>query len=224
MERRVGLILGGVISLSIILWVFFSIRGLIDKSKTVYIYNPLDVKMIVDIGDEHYELSPNKLKEIEIEAGRFKVKSALTNDVILDTFIRITPAFLKKGGLINLSGEPLYKWSEYYGSPALEGIYSISDDPNVKSPLAQSREQSSDFFKIDTTWLYGIIQEYGRTELVIEKSWDFNTDEDFSDEIPAGDNDYVALGKTASKLFDKQGMLDYWYQNYPPIVMLDEQK
>lgn len=219
MDRRVGYIIGGAFVLGLFLWIFFSIRGLMNQGRAVYIYNPLEVKLNIDIGDDHYELSPNKLKEIEITEGKHTVKSKLTNDVILDTFIRISSDFLEKGGLINLSGEPMYEWAEYYGSPGIESIYDLGDDStgSVQSPLEQSRTQSSELFRIDSTWLYGVIKEYKANELVITKTWDYNIDEDFEDEIPAGDS-YVGLGSSATKLFDKKGMLAYWFENYGDIL------
>ena len=218
-DRRIGLLIIGVILIAFFLWIFFMVRGLISK-RVVNTFNPFETTLTVNIGDDKYSLAPDEFREIELEEGQFRIKSTLNNELILDTNIRITAVFLKEDGVINVSGQSVYRWSEYYGSTALEDIYSMGNDSSSRavSPIEQSREQSSSFLRIDSTLVYGIIKEYSGKKILLVKDWDYDMNQGFEDEIPAKDHLQVMIGKTASKLFTKKEMLNYWRENYGDIL------
>lgn len=218
-DKKIALLIGGVVVLSLFLWVGISIVNLVSNSCAVYTYNPHNGVLKLRIGQDEYSLNPQETKKIDISEGNYDVTSSLNNEIILDTTIYLTPLIEKNGGLINLSGEPLYLWTEYYGSSDIERLYDSEDSlTNSSSPLNQVREQGLSFIQIDSTILYGDVKVYAWGQLVLEKQWDYDIDQSFEDEISTNNHEDIVLGKAISKLFDKRSLLDYWHKNYGEII------
>lgn len=222
-DKKIGILLGLIVVVIIFSWVSVTLYSLVQDSQAVYIHNPHESEMKLEIDGKRYCLSPNKTKKIDLSEGTYHVKSFLNGAVLMDTSIVLSSTFLDNGGLINLSGEPLYLWTETYGSSGIEQIY-VSDNSlsSGKSPLSQLQSQGLGFLRIDSTLLVGNIKEYGRLELVLVKEWRFGIDEAFEDKIQATDQSNVVLGEKVSKIFNKKEILLYWEKNYGGLTRFDK--
>ncbi len=214
-QRKIGIILGLTIVGIMFIWLAISISSLAAASETVYLRNPYDKQLKVQIGDEMYRLTPRSIKEIEIQEGNVHLKSTLSGVIVVDTTVYVSTEFIDGGGLINLSGQPMYLWYEVYGSKQLENIYALGDSSSMaSSPVQQKISQSSKYHQIDSVTLYGIMKEFPKNQILIKKEWDYNFNESFESEVSASSSTGVALGESRSKIFDKNGILQYWESNY----------
>jgi len=196
--------------LGIFIWAMVSINSILSQGKAINLYNPHTEGMSVEINGESYFLSPRVKQEVDLKMGRYEVKSRLGKEVIWDTTISITKYTKENGALINLSGQSMYLWTEYYGSPVIEEIYFNDSTGTSNSPLSQVREAGMELIVVDSTLIYGNIKEFPKTQLVINKQWYFDIDRAFQDQIETSDASAAMLGKGISKIFDKQDLLLYW--------------
>ena len=206
---KIGCIAGAVIVLPIFIWVAVSLGSILSKSKTVYIYNPHESVLTLNIGNDEYKLKPFEKRKVSLSGQSYKVLSSINDEVIWDTTMNITSNILNKGGVINLSGQPLYKLTEFYGSPAIERVYALNDSIQTSSPLNQIKESGMDFIQIDSSIFYGNIVKFDENHLVIIKSWDYGIDENFEEKVTTNNHQDAVFGKAMSKLFDKSGVISY---------------
>ncbi|PWL24371.1 MAG: hypothetical protein DCO96_14150 [Fluviicola sp. XM-24bin1] len=212
--RKVGIILGLSIVLILFSWIGITIYNLVEQSRLVYIHNPYEDPMKVTIGEETYKLGPLGYKEVGVSEGKQRIKSTVNGQVILDTTVVISSAFLNKGGVINASREPMYLWSECYGG-TLDYVYSFDDSSTINSkPSSQWSKNSAGFFTIDSTLLYGVVNKYLANQVLITKEWDYDIPDPCEDQVEARDVTQGAVGTSKSKIFNKPGLLRYWNRNY----------
>lgn len=205
------LIIGGIIGIIFFLWMGITINKIISEGKGIYIYNPHKEILKLNIGKDTYTLKPSEKQQIDIKRGEYKVKSVLNKTTILDTNIYISSGITKVGGLINLSGESMYLWTEYYGGNLLNDINkAMGKTEDFNNPFSIIKEGDLQFVVIDTTIIFGNIKEYKKTELVIKKEWYYEIDEDFEETVATDDNNDFVSGKAVPKLFVKDKLLEYW--------------
>ena len=203
-NRKIGLIIGGGIGLSIILFMVISISRISYLSTAMYIYNPHQDILDIEIDGKNYELSSKELTTISLDFGSHKATAHLGNTLIHDTTFNISSSFKKNGGMINLSGEPLYLWTERYGTelPVIQGLF------NDSSSVNETQNSRFKVLRIDTSLVVGDIKEYSKNEIAITKEWFYGIDSDFPEEIELTSSDF--LNKDVAKLFDKESALKYW--------------
>lgn len=217
-QRKIGIILGLSIVGIVFIWVIVSISSLVAQSKLVYIRNPYDQEMKIQVGEDTYKLIPRSSKEINIEEGKIRIKSSVSGKTIVDTSVYISSDFADAGGFINVSGQPMYLWYEMYGSPGLESIYKLGDSSSIAgSPIMQQISQTYEYYKIDSVTLYGNMKEFPKNQILIKKEWDYDISDSFESEVSASSSTGVAIGESRSKIFDKNGMLKYWELNYGEV-------
>lgn len=194
-----------LIFLGIIIGVFVWIAGLL-KNDQVYIFNPHNEVLTVELNDETISVQPREQKEVELRAKDYQIRSLLKNQVIIDTNLKISDYLLDKGGILNLSGEPMYLWSQYFGNTHRDFGFSQNA---MKNPLYAIYEQSMRFIEVDSTMIYGNVKVYPGNELMLKKEWQFGLDEPMKDKIEVK-SDQAESGVTAEKLFYKQELLRFW--------------
>jgi|GEM_PF-1536179 len=212
-NKKIGIIIGLVIVGALFTWVIFSLTRLKNAGKEIHLYNPHTENLLVNIGEEQYDLKPYEMREIDLSPGEYMVKSRISDQVIIENMIKVDRDLTSGGGLINLSGESLYLWTEYYGSGIIEGAFD-SGDGSVQSPIDQAFAEGARMLMVDSTLVFGNIEEFGPDELVLIKQWDYNLKQPFEDEIAVSNHRETISGKAKKKLFDKQDLLAYWNQTY----------
>ncbi|MCR9173570.1 MAG: hypothetical protein NXI10_13800 [bacterium] len=216
-NKRVFIIIGLVIFLIIGGSIAVSIFNMVLESKEVFVHNPYDQTLKVRIGENSYDLGPYRTKQIKVSKGKQRIKSKLGGKVLLDTTVVISGRFIKNGGIINVGRQPFYCWSEFYGG-TIETLHNFGDSATISSyPSSQWAESSADFFTIDSTLLYGVIEEYPANQVVIIKDWSYDLDERFEETVTATDHVQSTVGTSKSKVFSKEGMLEYWEENYEEL-------
>ncbi|GAB5415931.1 MAG: hypothetical protein Crog4KO_07120 [Crocinitomicaceae bacterium] len=214
-QRKIGIMLGLSIVGIMFTWLIVTISNLAAESRTVYLRNPYDKQLKVQIGDNTYRLTPRSIEKIEIQEGEIDIKSSLSGVTIVDTSVYISPEFVDGGGVINVTAQSMYLWYEVYGSPQLENIYRLGDSTSAaSSPVQQKISQSSEYHQIDSIILYGIMKEFPKNQILIKKEWDYNFNDSFENEVSTSSSTGAVLGESRSKIFDKKGMLEYWESNY----------
>lgn len=215
-NSKVGLIIGLLVVGGLFLWLFLTLNRLFENAQAVYLYNPHAETMVVKINKNDYAVNPKELLKIEISPGEYSIRSNVRGSAIVDTTVKLFKNKMEKGGVLNVSGEPFYKWSEMYGSEPILDIYSLADSSDVGSPIDQRVRQGLSVVQIDSTFIVGKIETYPARRIFLPKDWDYDLITPLPDEIQSSEHQDLLLGKYASKLFDEDGLLEYWEENYAP--------
>ena len=167
-----------------------------SPNEYIFLHNPHDGEMEVTIGEEHFSLFPDGMVYFALEDGEYQATSTLNGETLLDTTITIDKNFSKKGGLLNLSGEPYYLYSEIYGTTSIPGLGGNDDLQMVV---------------VNGTLIMGDVKELPKTQTVVPNTWYFGLEEEFTAEIEV---DSYSFSKRITKLFDGKGLVRYYTKEY----------
>lgn len=123
----------------------------------------------------------------------------------MDSMIDFSSDLLDKGGLINLSGEPMYLLSEKNSGPNVQQVPS--------NALVHFNTSGVKPIRIDSTIMVGNIEEYDGSQVVIVKEWRFDINESFDDELISSDICCDEFEENDLKIFNQKEMLEYWEEN-----------
>lgn len=212
-ESKPNLLLILVIAVLAAFGAYFLIESkiILNDAAPFYVYNPHDEVLTVQIDQKTYLVETGKKQEVPISLGTHHVTASLNEGTLIDTSIQFTRSMEKSGGLLNLSGESFYLWTELYGSGITETIYNTPEAASTgNASLSQIIEKEFTTLQIDSTLVYGNIKAYPPNQLFIEKVWFYNIDEAFKEKVQSSNQSDLIVGKSISKIFDKKSFLRYW--------------
>ncbi len=214
-NRKIGVIIGLIVLLAIFIPLGLKLYSLVQQNKRIYIHNPLEKTMVIAIGDASYKLSSNESIAIDLSEGSHRMQSFIKGKTLMDTTVTVSAAFIDKGGVINLSREPMYLWSEIYGGMMLSNEFLRADSSYVmNNPAIRRWIESAKILTIDSTMLCGDIKEFSGNQVLITKEWDYDINRSFEDKIQSSNYTSSLVGESKSKIFNKYQMLAYWEQTY----------
>lgn len=180
---------GFIISIVIIIVVYFSYRMFIKNDNEFLLDNPTDQPIEVILNQENYVLAPRQSVVIVLNEGKNYISSTSLKKVILkDTFFIANP---KKDvrGVVNPTHSTYYSFKKYYGALAkVDSLY---------------KAHSS---MIDNKLYYGDIKEYHN--LYINEFYS-NINQDFPKIIKKVDSI-----ETRTKLFRKSQFLEFYQTDF----------
>ena len=227
MDKKTASIIGFLIMLGILGYVGMSIYTISNQTKktNIYVHNPFQKELILEINEEEFILQEDYTINLKLKEGKNHLVSKIGDSTLIDTLIHIPYSMIEKGGMINLSKQPLYLWTESYGSQEIEEIYDLGDSESndTKSPLESISEQLTKVIKIDSVLIIGNIKEIDPNKIAVIKTWNYELFEDFEESIQTSEHLDIMIGKRMSKIFSKPQILKYWQELISPSTSENEE-
>lgn len=163
-----------------------------------YVHNPHALEMVVKIDDKEFFIQPDEQIDVELGLGTHTITTHVNNELILDTTVTFDNGFVSKGGILNISGQSMFLFSEFYGTEMSQTFNNSSDD-NINMVF------------VDSTLIIGDVIEYDTKTILLPKNWDLDLFEPFKDEIEVYN---YSTGKTIKKIFTEKDLIAYWNKTY----------